>query len=188
MRRAGFDASALKAEALSYIAQDSFSVSEICLKVGIGRKTFYEWLKNDAEFAESVKVARGEFKEKITIEAKYSLRKLVQGFEYVEKKVIQVPSGEKDENGEDKPRIKEQHSFRKFVPPNTAAVIFALTNGDPEHWQQRGAYDINAKVQGEHTSTINLPDDVLFEIADRIQDYEYKSRTDNKGSSEETAD
>lgn len=176
----------VKKQFLEFLRQDSFTISELCAKLSIDRTTYYRWLRDDAGFKDDVEQARNEFKEKITIEAKKSLRRLVQGYDYTETHIVQVAGTEVDEHGKPIPVIKEQKTVKKHVPPNTGAVIFALTNGDPDQWQQKGSFDINAKVKGDVTNNIELPDDILFEIADRIQDYEHQSReTDTRGIEEE---
>ena len=52
---------------------------------------------------------------------------------------------EKDEQGNPKPIIKEQTTTKKHIQADTAAIIFTLTNGDPEHWRNRQTTEITGK-------------------------------------------
>lgn len=108
------------------ISKDSYTIAEICSYSGIHHDTYYEWLKNKPEFAESVTRARERFDEIIVKEAKESLRKLVNGYEVEEKKVVYVDS--KDREGSSKPKIKEQVTIKKHIQPNPHSVQFVLTN------------------------------------------------------------
>lgn len=161
-----------KEKIIELIKQDTFSRSEICKQVGIGRTVFYEWLKNDPEFAAQVDNAEKELMNSLATDAKVSLRKLINGYTAKETTTIYLPSKDKDEKGRPIPIIKEQKTIEKPVPPNTGAVIFALTNLDPDNWKNR--QETSAKVEGKIESPIynakDLPDDVLKEIADKLQD------------------
>ena len=81
----------------------------------------------------------------MVIEAKKSLMKKIQGYEVTETKVITVPGNKKDEKGNPKPIIKEQTTTKKHIQPDTAAIIFTLTNGDPEHWRNRQSTEVTGK-------------------------------------------
>ncbi len=104
------------------IRQDTFTIAEICAKVGISEECFYKWQRDNEEFKEAVTRAREQFDEIIVREAKNSLRKLVNGYEADEKKTVFV-------NGKDgKPEIKEQVTIKKHFQPNPMSVQFVLTN------------------------------------------------------------
>lgn len=169
-----------KAKALELFRADSFTKTEICEKLGISRYALYDWLNNDPEFAKAVKDMRQEMLDKITAEAKVSLRKLVQGYTAEETTIVSVPSKTKrDALGNPLPEIKEQKTIRKPIPPNTGAVIFALTNGDPDNWKQRQVQDISAKVDAmvEETKRFDMsaiPDEELRKIATSLQEQEHE--------------
>lgn len=104
------------------IRQDTFTIAEICTKVGISESCFYNWQSNNVEFGESIARAREQFDEILVQEAKNSLRKLVNGYEADEKKTVLV-------NGKDgKPEIKEQVTIKRHFQPNPMSVQFVLTN------------------------------------------------------------
>jgi len=62
-----------------------------------------------------------------------------------EKHIVTVGSGKFDVNGKEIPRIKEQKTVDKHFQPDTAAIIFTLTNAEPERWRNRQ----NAEVTGK---------------------------------------
>jgi transposase-like protein len=119
------------------IARDSYTVDEICEKVGIANSTYFAWMNEKPEFSESIKKARDKFDELIASEAKKSLVKLIQGYTVQEKKTVTVDTGKKDDDGKPIMRVKEHSVTDKHYQPVTAAVIFALTNRDPERWKNR---------------------------------------------------
>lgn len=79
------------------------------------------------------------------VEAKKSLMKKIQGYEVTETKVVTVPGREKDAQGKPKPIIKEQTTTKKHIQADTAAIIFTLTNTDPEHWRNRQTTEVTGK-------------------------------------------
>lgn len=130
---------------IELIKSDTYTVAEICRNAHITKPTFYRWQEDYPDFGESVKAAREEMKEFLTIEARKSLLKKIQGYDVTETKVVTVPGSQKDERGNPKPIIKEQTTTKKHIQPDTAAIIFTLTNGDPEHWRNRQSTEITGK-------------------------------------------
>jgi hypothetical protein len=55
------------------------------------------------------------------------------------------------------PKIKEQVTTTKHVAPDTGAIIFVLTNGDPDHWKNRQ----NAELTGANGEPLVKPARVL---------------------------
>ena len=137
---------------------------------GIHIATFCEWQNTKSEFAEAVKRAKAAFEDwqmnGILEDARRSLKTLVCGQEYEEIKT----EYENDKNGQ--PRIKKQTRTTKKILPNPTAVIFALCNRDPEHWQNRVAQDVNGKIdveqKGSGVSLANVPDSLLAQVIDAI--------------------
>ena len=136
---------------------------------GIHVATFCEWQNTKPEFAEAVKRAKAAFEDwqlnGILEDAKKSLKTLVCGQEYEEIKT----EYENDRTGN--PRIKKQTRITKKILPNPTAVIFALCNRDPEHWQNRVNTELSGKVETETKSNIslaNVPDDLLAQVIDAI--------------------
>ena len=137
---------------------------------GIAVSTFCRWVDEKKEFKEAVKKAEEAFEDwqmnGILSDAKKSLKTLICGQEYEEIKT----EYESDKNNV--PRIRKQTRVTKKVLPNPTAVIFALCNRDPEHWQNRVSNEITGKLQTENTgpgvSLANVPDSLLAQVIDAI--------------------
>lgn len=127
------------------IEKDSFTIPEICRHVGISESTFFEWQANKSEFSEAVKNARNHFADTLAKEATRSLRKLVSGYDYTETTTESTDTGKTDENGKKILKVKKHVTRTKHVEPNTAAIIFTLTNTDSEHWKNRTTAEMTGK-------------------------------------------
>lgn len=145
--------------------------NETAAKIGgIAVGTFCRWMDEKSEFKEAVKTAKAAFEDwqmnGILGDARKSLKTLVCGQEYEEIKT----EYENDNTGN--PRIKKQTRVTKKILPNPTAVIFALCNRDPEHWQNRVAQDVNGKIdveqKGSGISLANVPDSLLAQVIDAI--------------------
>lgn len=130
---------------LGLIKSDTYTVAEICNMARISKATFYNWQNDNPDFAQAVADAREELRQMLVCEAQKSLMKKIQGYTVDETKVVTVPSREKDENGRPKPQIKEQTTTKKHIAPDTAAIIFTLTNREPETWKNRQTNEVTGK-------------------------------------------
>lgn len=137
---------------------------------GISPAILYDWQNRYPEFLEAVKRARTEFENwqmnGILESATKSLKRLVEGYEYDE------IENEYEQDGKGGYRIKRQKTKTKQVPPSPTAVIFALCNRDPEHWQNRVTNDINGRLETESVvkpDLSNVPDDLLAKVIESIQ-------------------
>lgn len=147
------------------IETDTYTVAEICRMVKIGRSTYFDWIREIPEFSDAIKKAHDNRMEFFVAEAKKSLVKKLQGYTVQEKHITTVGSGKFDVNGKEIPKIKEQKVVDKHFQPDTAAIIFTLTNGEPESWKNRQ----NAEVTGKDGKDLfgKLTDDELdAKIAD----------------------
>jgi hypothetical protein len=117
------------------IKQDTFTISEICELVGISDQSYYEWIRTKSEFALEVEKARQKSKECFAVLAKNSLRKLLEGYEAdeirTEEKRVKNP-----ETGQWEDKVYTTKT-KKIFKPDTVAVIFTLTNVDPDNWKNR---------------------------------------------------
>ena len=136
---------------------------------GISVTLFHEWMNEKVEFAAAVKKAKADFDEwqmtGILEDAKKSLKTLICGQEYEEVKT------EYENDSKGNPRIRKQTRITKKIMPNPTAVIFALCNRDPEHWQNRINNELSGKIETETKSDIslkNVPDDLLAKVIDAI--------------------
>ena len=127
------------------VKSDTYTIAEICRQVGITPKTYHQWVNDYPDFADAIEQAKDERMQAMVIEAKKSLMKKIQGYDVTETKVVTVPGTKKDEKGNPKPIIKEQTTTKKHIQADTAAIIFTLTNGDPEHWRNRQTTEVTGK-------------------------------------------
>lgn len=114
------------------IKSDSYTITEICAIVGISERAYYDWQLKYADFADNIKKAKSEFEELLLAEAKKSILKKIRGFEYEETKTVTGKTG----------NFLGETVAKKFCPPDTAAIIFTLTNKDPENWKNRQNTDL----------------------------------------------
>lgn len=139
----------------SLIREDSYTIAEICGQVGISEAIYFKWKNEKVEFFESIKKAEDARLYFFIAEAKKSLLKKIQGYDVEETKTVYLKPGKDDvvdESGKKKLKVKEQTIIKKYVQPDTAAIIFTLTNGDPDNWKNRQNSDINAKVDANVSS------------------------------------
>ena len=80
--------------------------------------------------------------------------------------------------------IKSQKTKIKHVQPEVGALVFALTNVAPEKWINRQRVDntiLTKEKEEEQTYHFeDLPDDLLFSLADKLQDAEKKRAEEKK--------
>jgi len=123
------------------IKADSYTLGEICNIVGIETDTFRNWKRKHPEFVQAIEKAHDEARESFLRDARKSLRDKLNGKVYEEPKNVYVA------NPADPQRsiLKERSITKKFVPPDTAAIIFTLCNMDPEHWKNRNFNELVGK-------------------------------------------
>lgn len=136
------------------VRSDSYTVIEICKQVGITPSTYYDWISRKPEFSESLKKAKDHFRDTMNVEAKRSLRKLVCGYTFKEVKTVTIPKNKKYEPGESQEFIEEVTVVEKHVPASIEAIIFTLTNGDPDNWKNR--LNINLDLKADITGSVPI--------------------------------
>jgi transposase-like protein len=104
------------------IRADTYTIAEICRNVNINIDTYYEWKKKYTQFSEAVKKAEDDRDLKFVTAARNSLLKKLEGFTFEEEKTVYVT----DKKGN--PAVKEQTNTKRYFPPDTVAIIFALCN------------------------------------------------------------
>lgn len=130
---------------IDLIRADTYTVLEICQMVKISKTTLYRWQGEYADFAQAIEDAKEERMQIMVREAKKSLMKKLKGYEVIETRTITVPSKEIGKDGNPMPKIKEQITTKKHIAADTAAIIFTLTNGDPENWSNRQRTEVTGK-------------------------------------------
>lgn len=145
------------------------SYKEAFTAARVGKTAFYAHLGNDANFADRVKKAEAEFQEwfdtQLVTDCKRSLTDLIKGCTQKTTKTRTYI----DKAGKEVTEITVEE---KELPPSATAIIFALCNKDPEHWQNRVNNDISGKLTTENTgsgvSLANVPDSLLSQVIDAI--------------------
>lgn len=163
-------------EAICGFIRDGDSQKLACKKAGIGDSTFHDWIKAKPEFAECIKKAKEEFQATITGKLEATLWKRAMGYEVTETETEYVS----DANGN--PKIKSQKTKVKHIQPDTGALIFALTNVAPEKWVNKQKVETQATAEKTHEYHFeDLPEDLLFGIADKLQSAEFQKTIAEKG-------
>jgi hypothetical protein len=117
----------------------NYTIAQVCVKVGISERCFYTWQKERAEFAEGIKEAKEIYISKKLVECDQSLERLINGYEYEERKTVIG----KDRDGNPVP--VEQTVTKKHVAPSLGAIIHFQTNRDPENWRNRQTTELTGK-------------------------------------------
>ena len=151
-----------KAIAAGKSYKDSFTAARV------SKAAFYKHLAEDVDFQDRIKKAEQEYQEwydaQLVVEGKRSLIDLIRGCVQVTKKTRTF----KDKYGKD---VTVTVIEEKQLPPNPTALIFALCNRDPEHWQNRINNELSGKIETESKPGItlaNVPDDLLAKVIDAI--------------------
>lgn len=116
-----------------------YTIAEICVSVGISDSCFYNWQATIGEFGESIQKAKDEYIAKKLVDCEKSLDRLINGYEYEEKKTVTI------DDGAGRPKIKEQTVTKKTVSPNLGAIIHFQTNKDPQNWKNRQSAEVTGK-------------------------------------------
>ena len=116
-----------------------YTIAEVCVSVGISDSCFYNWQATIGEFGEYIQKAKDEYIAKKLVDCEKSLDKLINGYEYEEKKTVTI------DDGAGRPKIKEQTVTKKIVSPNLGAIIHFQTNKDPKNWKNRQNTEVTGK-------------------------------------------
>lgn len=162
------------------------TIKDFCRAADINWDTYKRWMQK-AEFAEAIKKAKEHFVQGLEHDIVQSLAKAAKGYHYTKRKTEYTA----DKNGN--PIIKRQTTEEVDVQPNVGAAVFLLTNIAPKRWQNRIKSDINANVKAEHSGNVDyklaaIPDELLYEIADKLQDAEAKKIREMRGEEAESED
>lgn len=115
-------------------ARDGLSDIQICQNMGIGQRTFYEWVERFPQFAQALK----EGKEPVDIQVENALLKSAIGYTVTLRKPIKVRT---KKQLKDKGTIEEEHieyaEEEIHIPAQTAAQIFWLKNRKPTQWRDK---------------------------------------------------
>ena len=99
-------------------------------KAGIGKETFYGWMREKTDFSDAIKAAKKDFLRNQYKDAVQSLYKRATGYDVEEP---EITYGDKD----GKPYIKQKKVRTKHIPADPQALKFLLTNLYPDDWQDK---------------------------------------------------
>lgn len=123
-------------------ARRGMTDKEIAKSIGIGRTTFYNWIKKSKEFEEAIKEGR----KPVIVEVEDSFIRECTGYWVTE-------ITEKEDSKGNITTITSE----KWIRPNVSSMMFYLKNKDPEHWTDRKTERILSKVD----LTINNIEDMV---------------------------
>jgi|SRR5690554_94502 len=103
------------------LARKGYTDSQIAIKLGISKATFYSYTKLYPEFAQAL----AEGKAPVNVDVEDSVLKRATGYEYTETKVIANAEG----------KVLKKEVTVKHIPANVDAAKFWLINRDPAHWK-----------------------------------------------------
>lgn len=160
------------------LTEEGDSVELICKKIGISRDCFYRWKKTKKDFAALLDEAKRSFLKSIGEKLEASLFKRATGYEVEETETEYI------DDGSGSPVIRSQKRKKKQIPPDTGALIFALTNIAPERWKNRQRVEneeITEREEIDNRQFENLPEELQDRIADYLQDREHERIKQERG-------
>lgn len=110
-------------------ARDGFSYSQIAQNIGISESTFYKWKSENPEISEALK--KGRRPVQVSIENAFYSKCEWNEVEEVREEVTVHPDGSTT-----KRKIKQ----RRWIPPDTGALIFALKNLKGDKWRDKPVF------------------------------------------------
>ncbi|MDE6370431.1 MAG: hypothetical protein K2K92_02955 [Duncaniella sp.] len=149
-----------------YLSKGKYSYAQISRKVGIHPDTFTDWLNLHPEFREAVEVAKQTYLDSLSIKARCALEKRVEGFYAPETRTVK-----RKLKGESEMTVIEETVTDKYVAPDTTAIIFVLTNTDPENWKNRHSAEVTGK-DGKDLLELKTDEELDAEIAELKRKFE----------------
>lgn len=124
---------------------NNVTIDSTCEQHGITGRTFLLWCDSISEVSDLYKVAKeknskvhkGVMREK----ALNGLQRFLTGWN------VDEIETEEMKNGKGKVIMTKTKKKTKFIPPSTTAVIFALKNIDPAHWNEDMTIDFGGEKQ-----------------------------------------
>lgn len=168
---------------LSGWARNGLSDEQIAKNIGISRSTLALWKKKYSDISDTLKKG----KEIADIEVENALFKRATGYTVQVKKTFKCKEVKYNREGR---KIKEEEKLvtgidEVHIPPDTAAIIFWLTNRIPDVWKNRR---INGEQEGgdEETGVVLLSAVDEKNAAATIKEYQLsrKERDDSQKDNE----
>ena len=118
---------------VSLIEEDTYSITEICKHLKITRKSFYEWRDKKPEFRKAIEAAIESRDETLTITARRSLKKKLEGYTLTEVRTTYVPNKENP----DKLVLKTRVVRQKEYAPDTHAIRLVLSHNETKQEEDK---------------------------------------------------
>lgn len=126
-------------------ALGNVTIESCCGEFGITSRTFWNWAEEISEISDQYKKAKESHsrlgKEGIREKAMSSLERMILGFHVEEEETEEIT------NAKGKVVMKKVKRKKKFIAPNATAIIFALKNADPLHWNEDLTIDFGGDEQ-----------------------------------------
>jgi len=118
----------------AYVACNTSGMTDLQLAdlFGVTEKTIYNWKAEQPEFLQAIKKGKDEFDCKT---AEESLKKLIEGYDYQEAKVITDGEG----------KVIRKEMTKKHVSPNPGSLCFFLKNRNPSRWRDMKAIELTGE-------------------------------------------
>ena len=118
---------------VSLIEEDTYSITEICKRLKITRKSFYEWRDKKPAFRKAIEAAMESRDEALAITARRSLRKKLEGYTLTEVRTTYVP----DKENPDKLVLKTRVVRQKEYAPDTHAIRLVLSHNETKEEENK---------------------------------------------------
>jgi transposase-like protein len=119
---------------------------ELAMLFGVNAATLYRWQKAHPEFREAIQAGKLVADMKVAA----SLHSIAMGFEYEQAQAIKLKEVHYGADGK-KVRATERVEIvkvRRILPPDTAAIMFWLTNRQKDKWKYRVSNERTGKDGG----------------------------------------
>lgn len=134
-------------------ARDGLDDKEIADKMGINRSTLYDWIRRFSTISNTIKEGRKPIV--IAVENTFFEKKL-NGY-FVDEEVTEIT--EHPNGGQ----TKHKRITKRYIPPDTTAMIFYLKCRKPDVYNDRLAVTVKADGDGK-----------LADLIEGLKDNEYK--------------
>lgn len=145
------------------IEEGNYSISNICIIVGISRKTFYDWKNNHPDFQQAIEDAEQKRTDELLALANKSLKKKLEGYYQTVSRTVYTPS----ENDPDTLEIKQHVVTRRHCEPDTKLLLDILgvssTGKKKKGLNKRNSNPILI-VKGSEENTQNKIQDNINEV------------------------
>ena len=119
-------------EKILQLYKDGAIDADIIKALKVNQDTYYKYLRNNTDFRDKIWEFKWEFDTEVNEE---SIKKRANGFEYEE---VHTEVSE-DKNGQQRKSVKR---IKKFIPPDTTAMIFILKNRNSKKWRDKQEVDV----------------------------------------------